>query len=274
MPHTISHQRIIITGASEGIGAALAVALAARHNHLVLAARRADALEAVAERCRQAGGKVSVIPTDVSDQQQCEQLIDGAIAAMGGLDVLINNAGVSMHAWFEEITDLSTFERLFRINTMSAVWLTHRALPALRASRGLIVGISSLAGKTGVPARTTYCASKFAMSGFLEALRIELMGSGVDVTVVFPGVVATEIRRNGLNGAGGRAGVSGLAEAGAMSIEQCVAETLAAMDNRVREHIMTRQGRLGMKVKGFFPGLIDRMARRALDAEHGGRKKG
>lgn len=272
MTQTVAHQCVIITGASEGIGAALAIELARRHNKLVLAARRREALDVVAQSCRDLGATVWVIPTDVSEQAQCEALIDGAVAAMGGVDVLVNNAGVSMHAWFEDITDLGTFERLFRINTMSAVWLTHRALPVLRKSRGLIVGISSLAGKTGVPARTTYCASKFAMSGFFEALRIELMGSGVDVTMVFPGVVATEIRRNGLNGGGQRAGVSGLAEAGAMSIEQCVAETLSAMDNRVREHIMTSKGRWGMRFKGILPALIDRMARQALDGEHGGRK--
>ena len=214
-----------------------------------------------------------MVPGDFSIQAQCTSLIDTAVASMGGLDVLVNNAGVSMHAWFEDITDLDTFERLFRINAMSAVWLTHRALPTLRQSKGLIVGVSSLAGKTGVPARTTYCTSKFAMSGFFEALRIELMGSGVDVSMIFPGVVATEIRRNGLNARGERAGVSGLAEKAAMTLEQCVSEMVYAMEHRKREHIMTTQGRFGMLLKSLCPGLIDRMASKALDSEHGGPKR-
>lgn len=273
MYNAIESKRVLITGASEGIGAALAQALAAKGNKLVLAARRREALEDVAQACRAMGAQVWVVPCDVSVQSQCTSLIDTAVASMGGLDVLVNNAGVSMHGWFEDITDLDTFERLFRINALSAVWLTHRALPALRQSKGLIVGVSSLAGKTGVPARTTYCTSKFAMSGFFEALRIELMGTGVDVTMIFPGVVATEIRRNGLNASGERAGVSGLAEKGAMSLAQCVNEMVHAMAHRKREHIMTSQGRLGMLLKGLFPGVIDRMARKALDADHGGPKR-
>ena len=114
-----------------------------------------------------------------------------AVKAFGGIDIIVNNAGVSMHAWFEDITDLGTFERLFRVNVMSMVWITHKALPHIKKAKGLIVGVSSLAGKTGVPARTTYCTSKFAMSGFMEALRIELMGTGVDVCAIFPGVVDT-----------------------------------------------------------------------------------
>ncbi|MCE2678842.1 MAG: SDR family oxidoreductase [Burkholderiales bacterium] len=273
MYQAIESKRVLITGASEGIGAELALALAAKGNKLVLAARRREALEDVAQRCRAVGAQVWVVPCDVSVQAQCTSLIDTAVASMGGLDVLVNNAGVSMHGWFEDITDLDTFERLFRINTMSAVWLTHRALSALRQSKGLVVGVSSLAGKTGVPARTTYCTSKFAMSGFFEALRIELMGSGVDVTMIFPGVVATEIRRNGLNANGERAGVSGLAEKGAMSLAQCTSEMIHAMEHRKREHIMTAQGRLGMLLKSLFPGVIDHMARKALDSDHGGPKK-
>ena len=150
-----------------------------------------------------------------------------------------------MHAMFEQVTDLSAFERLMRVNFFGAMWCTHAALPALKHSRGLIVGVSSLAGKTGVPGRTTYCASKFAMSGFFEALRIELADSGVGVTMIFPGVVATELRRNGLNGSGQRAGVSGLEESGAMSVQRCAAAAIAGMRARRREVVMTTQGRLG-----------------------------
>lgn len=268
----LTNQVILITGASEGIGAALATKIA-KGNKLVIAARRLEKLKEVATQIEAAGGEAYCISCDVSNQAQCESLVDETVAKFGRIDTVVNNAGVSMHAWFDEITDLSTFERLFRINVMSMIWITHKALPHIKKTKGLIVGVSSLAGKTGVPARTTYCTSKFAMSGFMEALRIELMGTGVGVTAIFPGVVDTEIRRNGLSGDGGQAGVSGLREAGAMSVEQCVNEMVAAMETRKREWIMTSKGRLGMKVKPFLPSVIDKMARNALDEDHGGPKK-
>ncbi|HEX4918540.1 MAG TPA: SDR family oxidoreductase [Limnobacter sp.] len=265
----IQNQVILITGASEGIGAALAIALAPG-NKLVLAARRIEKLQEVAAQVQAAGGQAHCVACDVTQQAQCEALVDEAVRTYGRLDTVVNNAGVSMHAWFEDITDLSTFEQLFRVNVMSMVWITHKALPHVKQSKGLIVGVSSLAGKTGVPARTTYCTSKFAMSGFMEALRIELMGTGVDVCAIFPGVVDTDIRRNGLNAKGHRAGVSGLREKGAMTVDQCVAEMVAAMESRKREWVMTAKGRLGLKLKPFVPGVIDNMARDALDEQHGG----
>ncbi|GLR25123.1 SDR family oxidoreductase [Limnobacter litoralis] len=267
----IRNKVILVTGASEGIGAALAIRLAPG-NKLVLVARRLDKLREVALQVEDAGGKALCIACDVSEQDQCERMVDQAVQAYGRMDVVINNAGVSMHAWFEDIEDLGTFERLFRINVMSMIWITKRILPAIKESKGLIVGVSSLAGKTGVPARTTYCTSKFAMSGFMEALRIELMGTGVDVCAIFPGVVDTEIRRNGLNAKGQKANVSGLSETGAMSVEQCVEEMVAAMESRKREWVMTAQGRLGLKLKPFIPQVIDNMARKALDKEHGGKQ--
>lgn len=268
---TINNKVILITGASEGIGAELALRLGPG-NQVVIAARRMDKLKEVADKINKNGGRAHPVACDVSDQTQCEALVEETIKVFGGIDVLVNNAGVSMHAWFDEITDLSTFEKLFRVNVMSMVWITHKALPSMRVRGGLVVGISSLAGKTGVPARTTYCTSKFAMSGFMEALRIELMGTGVDVCAIFPGVVDTEIRRNGLNSEGQRAGVSGLREQGAMSVDECVDEIVAAMEERKREWVMTSKGRLGLKLKPFFPQMIDKMAREALDEENGGKK--
>lgn len=267
----IQNKVIIITGASEGIGKGLALALA-RGNQIVLAARTQSKLEEVAKEVVRLGGKAYSVVCDVSVQEQCENLVTETIRTFGRIDAIVNNAGVSMHAWFEDITDLGTFERLFRINTMSMIWITHKALPELKKTKGLIVGVSSLAGKTGVPARTTYCTSKFAMAGFMEALRIELMDTGVDVCAIFPGVVDTEIRRNGLAADGQRAGFAGLSEEGAMSIEQCVDEIVSAMETRKREWVMTQKGRLGMLVKPLLPGVIDKMAREALDKEYGGRR--
>jgi short-subunit dehydrogenase len=271
MNSSFADQCILITGASDGIGAELARQLAAPGVKLVLAARSREGLEATALAAQAKGAEVLVQPTDVSDEAQCQALVAASIARFGRLDALVNNAGVSMHAWFEDTTDFSTYERLFKVNVMSAVWLTRDALPHLKKTGGLIMGISSLAGKTGVPARTAYCTSKFAMSGFFEALRIELDGSGVAVSMVFPGVVATNIRRNGLDAAGGRLGVSGLAEEGAMPVDECAAQIMQAMRSRPRELIMTAKGRFGMKLKAFAPQLVDNMARKALSKE--GHKK-
>jgi NAD(P)-dependent dehydrogenase (short-subunit alcohol dehydrogenase family) len=208
---------------------------------------------------------------DVTNQADCENAVAQAVAKFGKLDVLVNNAGLSMHAWFEEISNLDTFETLFRTNVMSAVWCTRAALPHLKSSKGLIVGVSSLAGKTGVPARTTYCTSKFAMDGFFQALRLELRATGVNVTMIYPGVVATNIRRHGLKGDGLEAGFSGLKEEGAMTVQDCAAQMIRAIDKRQRELIMTRQARIGMKLKAIAPSVVDNMAMKALSKQ--GEKK-
>ncbi len=259
-----THKTIIITGASEGIGKALALALATEKPRLVLAARRLEPLQAVADACIALGAQAIAVPCDVAKRDDCTALIAAAQAQFGGIDVLVNNAGVSMHGWFEDITDTGVYEKLFQINVMGAIHCTHAALPALKASRGVIVGVSSLAGKTGVPARTTYCMSKFAMNGFFEALRIELVDDGVAVCMVQPGVVATEIRRNGWNARGERAGSAGLSEEKAMGLDECTALIVAAMRRRQRELIMGTQAKIGVCLKPFFPSLIDGMARHAL----------
>lgn len=255
---------LVITGASDGIGAELARLLAGDRPNLVMAARNTLALERVAAACRAGGAAVLVAPTDVSIESQCARLIAQAVERFGGVDVLVANAGVSMHARFDEITDFSTFERLWRINCMGTVWCVRHAWPHLKASRGQVVGVSSIAGKTGVPERTTYCAAKFAQSGFLDALRIEADDFGIGVTTIYPGVVATGIRRHGLDGTGGIAGRSGLDEAGAMPVDECARQIAAAMRKRKRELVMTARGRIGMWLKLVAPAVIDRMARAAL----------
>jgi short-subunit dehydrogenase len=267
-----TEQVIVITGASDGIGAELARQLSPEKPRLVLAARSPDRLAAVAADCRARGADALALTTDVTDDAQNRALIDRAVEAFGRIDVLVSNAGVSMHAWFEDTTDFSTYERLMRVNFLPSVALVRFALPHLKKTRGLIVGVSSMAGKTGVPARTAYCASKFALGGFFEALRIELRGTGVDVSMIFPGVVATEIRRHGLNAAGTTAGVSGLAEEDAMSAEECARQMIGAMRSRRRELVMTGRGKVGMWLKLLAPQVVDKMALAALHKAHGGRR--
>jgi short-subunit dehydrogenase len=259
-----SDRVIVITGASDGIGAELARQLAAERPKLVLAARRADPLAAVAEACRARGAQALAVPADVAREDDCARLMRAAVDAYGAIDVLIANAGVSMHANFDAIEDFSTFERLFRINAMGTIGCVRHAWPHLVRSRGHVVGVASLAGRTGVPGRTTYCASKFAQTGFLEALRIEAADHGIAVTIAFPGVVATEIRRRGWNGRGEPAGVSGLAEDNAMPVAECARRIIAAMRTRRREVVFTLRDRVGLWLKLVSPATVDRIARAAL----------
>ncbi len=260
---------VVITGASDGIGAALARHLAVERPNLVLAARGLDRLQQVADQCRQHGARVLAVAADVSRDEDCRTLIDRALGEFGDIHVLVNNAGISMHARFDDLADFTTFERLWRVNCLGTVLCTRYAYPALKRTRGLIVGVSSLAGKTGVPARTTYCASKFAQTGFLEALRVEAEEHGVSVLIAYPGVVATEIRRRGLNAQGEPAGVSGLEERGAMPVEECAQRIAAAMRARRRDLVMTAQGQVGLWLKLIAPRLVDRMARAALARRQG-----
>ncbi len=259
---------IVITGASDGIGAELARQLSIDKPKLVLAARRLAALEAVAAQCEVAGAQTLCVATDVSVEADCRALITATVEKFGRIDVLVNNAGVSMHANFNEITDTSVYENLMRINLMGSIWPTHAALTHLKASKGLVVAVASLAGLVGVPGRTTYCATKFAQTGFFEALRVELQPEGVDVTIVYPGVVATEIRRNGWNAKGETAGSSGLSETHAMSVEECAGLIVSAMRSRKREEVMSAKGKLGRWMKLIAPAKVDAMARAALAKEH------
>jgi short-subunit dehydrogenase len=255
---------IAITGASDGIGAELARQLSGPGVSLALAARNMDRLAAVKAECEARGAKALPVRCDVSVEQDCIALVEQSVSAFGGMDVLVNNAGVSGHARFEEVQDFSWYEQMMRVNFFGSLWCTRYALPHLRQRRGLVVGVCSLAGKHGIPGRTAYSPTKFAQAGFFEALRIELLGSGVDVTVVYPGVVATGIRVHGYGPDGKPAGRSGLKEERAMPVEECAGRIARAMVQRRRELIMTAQGRVGQWIKLIAPGLVDRMALRAL----------
>lgn len=261
---------IVITGASEGLGAEMARQLAATHGNacaLVLAARNAHALAAVAAACEALGAQTLVVPTDVSVEPQCRALIDATVARFGRIDVLVNNAGMSAQALLADVrpADLAWYETLMRINHWGSVWCTHAALPHLKAARGRILAVSSLAGLVGVPGRTAYSATKFAMTGFFEALRTELLGAGVSVTIAYPGVVATEIRRRGFNAAGQPAGTSGLKEDQAMPVATCARLMLAGLERRQREVLMTPRDKLARVLKFLWPALVDKMALAALN---------
>jgi short-subunit dehydrogenase len=261
---------IIITGASDGIGAEMARQLAARHGAgvgLVLAARKQDMLDAVAGECAALGAQTLTVATDVGVQAQCVRLVEATIARFGRIDALINNAGRSAHALFEDVADLGWYEDLMRVNLWGSVWCTHAALPHLKAAKGSIVAVSSLAGLVGVPGRSAYGATKFAMTGFFESLRAELKGAGVSVTTAYPGVVATRIRHHGYNAQGGELGTSSLKEDQAMPVAECARLIIDGMDRRQREVVMTAKGKLGRFLKLIAPGLVENMALRAVSDE-------
>jgi short-subunit dehydrogenase len=263
---------IIITGASEGIGAELALQLAAQHRQeaaLVLAARRLDALQSVASNCQAQGATILCVRTDVGVREDCTRLVAQTVNAFGRIDALINNAGISAQALLQEVPadKLDWYEDVMRINLWGSVWCTHAALPHLLNTKGHIVAVSSLAGLVGVPGRTAYSASKFAMAGFFEALRTELKEQGVSVTLAYPGVVLTNIRKNGLNAHGQALGSSGLKEGGAMTVQTCAQLILQGMDARQREVVMTAKGKLGRWLKLVAPGLVEKLALQAVKAE-------
>jgi short-subunit dehydrogenase len=256
----------IITGASKGIGAELARQMAAKGARLALAARNHAELTTIADECRALGAKgVITVKCDVAVESDCRTLVTATLLAFGRLDVLVNNAGISMWARFEEIQDLSILERIMRVNYLGAAYCTAHALPHLRATQGRLVGISSLAGRTGVPTRTGYSASKHAMTGFFDSLRIELEESGVTVTMIYPGFVSTGIRENATGPDGMPILVSPVKEGEVMSVEDCARRIVKAIEGREREVVMTARGKIGLWLKLLAPAIVDRIARRAVE---------
>jgi NAD(P)-dependent dehydrogenase (short-subunit alcohol dehydrogenase family) len=260
MTDPFRERSIVVTGASAGIGRQLALDLARQGAFLTLAARRLPDLETLAQECRALGGRALAVSTDVADPEACRTLVAAAAQEFGGIDVLVNNAGLTMRARFEDVTDLTLFARLMEVNYLGAVYCTHHALPYLKRRGGLLVAVSSLTGLHGVPSRTGYAASKHAMQGFFDSLRIELWDSGVDVLVVSPGFVATDIRAAALGPDESPHGQGG----DLMPVETCSALILEGMAKRKREVVMTARGRVGRWVKLIAPKLADYVARRAI----------
>lgn len=259
----MKEKTFVITGASSGIGEALALAYAARGNNLVLAARSETELSRVAAECEKRGGKTLVVVTDVGDPEACKALVDAAVAKFGGIDVLVNNAGISMRAMFRDITDLTLFERMMKINYLGSVYCTHYALEHLISSKGLLVAISSLTGKVGVPSRTAYSASKHAMQGFFDSLRIELIGTGVDVLVASPGFVDSGIQTRALGTDGKPRGGKNVIEPNTMTLEECTSILVHGIDHREREIVMTSKAKLGLWLKLIAPKMVDEIALKA-----------
>ena len=257
---------IIITGASAGIGKELALQLAKQKAKLVLASRDSVKLRSLAKECNGLGAKAIVVKTDVADKLQCKRLINNTVKEFRRIDTLINNAGLSMWARFDEIKNPDILKQIMDINYMGSVYTTFYALPYLKKSKGRIVGVSSLTGKTGVPTRTGYAASKHAMAGFFDSLRIELMNTGVSVTMIYPGFVATEVRERALGRDGKPLKQSHINESEIMTVEECAAQIIETALKRKRELVLTSRAKVGLFLKLISPKIVDNIARKSIES--------
>jgi short-subunit dehydrogenase len=255
----LNEKVVVITGASSGIGMACAKEFARRGSHVVIAARNLESLKNLEKELVDSGTRVLVVPTDVSKEEDCEKLIQETVGAFGRMDVLINNAGLSMRAIFAD-ADLLVLKRLMDVNFWGTVYCTKYALPWLLQSKGSVAGISSIAGIHGLPGRTGYSASKFAMHGFLEALRIENLKKGLHVMIVAPGFTRSNIRKVALVADGSAQGESPRKEEKMMSAGQVASHIANGIEKRKRTVVLTMQGKTVNFLKKFAPSLLDKLS--------------
>jgi short-subunit dehydrogenase len=257
---------IIVTGASSGIGEALAMKYAQRNVRLVLAARNIEKLEKIQSILSAQGVETLIEKTDVSKEEDCKRLVENTIRKFGSIDILINNAGISMRALFKDVK-LEVVRRLMDVNFWGAVYMTKYALPHLLKTQGSVVGVSSIAGFKGLPGRTGYSASKFALQGFLEVLRIENLKTGLHVLIAAPGFTTSNIRNTALSADGSQQGESPRDEDKMMSSEEVAQRIINAIDKRKKILVLTSQGKLTVWLNKFFPFWLDKMVYNHLAKE-------
>jgi len=259
---------VIITGASSGIGRSLAIELAKRKARLSLAARNQPALEDLKAEIKSHGVDVMECPTDVSKEHDCQVLIERTLEHFGRIDILIVNAGISMRAILEEL-DLSVFDTVMKVNLWGAVYCTKYALPHLLKAKGSVVGVSSIGGYVGLPARTAYCASKSALQGFMDSLRTENLKTGLHVLVVCPNYTESNIRKQALNAKGEHQDESPINEGSVMSSQEVAIIIANAIEKRKRRVTLTFEGKLIVFLSKFFPSIIEKIAFKRITAEPG-----
>ncbi|MCC9167840.1 SDR family oxidoreductase [Pontibacter harenae] len=257
---------VLITGGTSGIGKALAFSFGRAGAKVAFSGRKQEGLQQTAAELTAAGIDNLPVQADVSVEEQCQQMVEQTVAKYGKLDVLINNAGISMRAMFEDL-DLNVLRKLMDTNFWGTVYTTKFALPYIKAVKGSIVGVSSIAGYRGLPARTGYSASKFAMHGFLETLRTELLHSGVHVLLACPGFTASNIRNTALAANGQQQGETPREEGKMMSAEEVADRILQATIKRKRDLVMTTQGKMAVWVNKLFPSLADKLVYNVMAKE-------
>lgn len=258
---------IVITGASSGIGLALALQALAEGALVAVCSRNCSQLiQTYAHYIEE--GRFLVMSVDVSKEVACKQFIETIITKWQKIDILINNAGISMRSLFA-VTEISVIEELMNINFWGTVFCTKYALESIKSQKGVIVGISSIAGYRGLPGRTGYSASKFAMQGFLESLRTELLHSGVHVMWVSPGFTASNIRNVSRMGDGSVQGETPLEESKLMSASTCAALIYKAIYKRKRVLIIGALGKLTVWLNKLIPFIADKMVYNHFKKEPG-----
>lgn len=256
MKFELKNKVVVITGASSGIGAATAVEMSKRQAHVVLASRNYDQLKKVATQCDRYS-KTLIIPTDVSREEECKSLMDTAVKAFGRIDVLICNAGLSMRGLVQD-TETSVFERLMNVNFWGVFYCTRYALPHLLKSKGMLIGISSVSGFKALPGRGAYTASKHAVNGFLECVKIENLQTGVHVMTFCPGFTATNIRHSALDEHGREQAESPRNELAMMRSEEVACTLCKSIEERKDFVVLTKQGKIMYWLDKFAPNFVSR----------------
>jgi short-subunit dehydrogenase len=250
---------VVITGGSDGIGKALVDLFLLEGAKVATCGRNYDKLYQL--QAVHPGSPLLIHTADVSREDDCKQFIAQVVKVFGTIDILINNAGVSMRALVADV-ELDTIRKVMDINFWGTVYCTKFALPYIQQNKGTVVGVSSIAGYRGLPGRSGYSASKFAVNGWLEALRTELLDTGVNVMWVCPGFTASNIRNTALNKEGRSQGESPMDEGKMMSAEECSSHILNAIERRKRTLVLTFTGKQTVFLNRFFPSLADKLVKK------------
>ncbi|MEN9696979.1 MAG: hypothetical protein RLZ56_400 [Bacteroidota bacterium] len=248
---------VVITGGSDGIGKALVQQFLTLGAKVATCGRNAQKLDQLMTEIQ--SQQLFTMQVDVVNQAQDEAFVQAVLDKWGSIDILINNAGISMRALVTEVS-VETLKNVMDINFWGTVYTTKAALPAVLKANGVIVGVSSIAGYRGLPGRSGYSASKYALNGWLEALRTELFGSGTHVMWVCPGFTSSNIRNAALNKDAQAQGESPMDEGAMMSSEECAQHIINAIDKRKRSLVLTFTGKRTVFMNKFFPAWADKLA--------------
>jgi dehydrogenase/reductase SDR family member 7B len=263
---SMKNKVVIITGGSSGIGKALAEKFGSEGSKILITGRNKQELDITVKELHGKSIVIHGFQADVSKEDDNRAMAEEAVRQFGTIDILINNAGISMRALFSEV-DFDVVKKVMDINFYGVLYATKYCLPEITKNQGSIVGISSIAGYRGLPGRTGYSASKFALNGFLEVLRTELLKTGVHVLTACPGFTASNIRKRSLTKDGSQQGESPRAEEKMMTSEECARHIYGAVVSRKRTLVLTAQGKLVVWLNKWWPSLADKLVYNVMAKE-------